>query len=146
MSFYNNNSPYTNGRPPGSVALPGIHSVAARAAFINAGKSREEGVNHLCSPQNVNGKRLPGLADLVTGGNNGFKSPQGKGVARSHSNVSSLKQDDDEKVHRFLCNRLVGRAHQSSQVVGEDRLPSVCEACSIMRHAWKAFQKERQRA
>ena len=69
-----NNSPYTNGRPPGSVALPGIHSVAARAAFINAGKSREEGVNHLCSPQNVNGKRLPGLADLVTGGNNGFKT------------------------------------------------------------------------
>ena len=68
------NSPYVNGRPPGSVALPGIHSVAARAAFINAGKKREEASNQLCSPQNVNGKKLPGLTELATHENTGYKT------------------------------------------------------------------------
>ena len=80
-----NHSPYTNGRPPGSVALPGIHSVAARAAFINAGKSREESANHLCSPQNINGKRLPGLPDVGTKGNDRLK-PSFNNVNSGNSN------------------------------------------------------------
>ena len=83
------NSPYTNGRPPGSVALPGIHSVAARAAFINAGRSREEAANQLCSPQNVNGKKLPGLTELANVESTGFKTNVSSATSYSVSSNTS---------------------------------------------------------
>jgi hypothetical protein len=79
------------------VALPGIHSVAARAALINAGKNREEATNQLCSPQNVNGKRLPGLADLATGGNPAFKTSISS--ASSSSVVSSNINSNNHQIH-----------------------------------------------
>ena len=88
-------SPYTNGRPPGSVALPGIHSVAARAAFINAGKSREDASNRLCSPQNVNGKKLPGLADVSTGGNDGISNS-----VNSATSISTLTSNINTNNHQ----------------------------------------------
>ena len=112
------NSPYTNGRPPGSVALPGIHSVAARAAFINAGKNREEASNQLCSPQNVNGKKLPGLTEQTTAESTGFKPNVNSATS---SSVSSNTASNVRQSHTsdYQTNSVTKVSSVSSSISGD---------------------------
>ena len=71
---------FNNSRPPGSVALPGIHGVAARAAAVNASGT------HLCSPTTVNGKLPRPFASTTTvpkdaeSMNLGARNPPGVGI------------------------------------------------------------------